>query len=1088
MPTLTQIIGSLYDGEGNVVTQGKITMRLQQDIVSVDGTKVAPFVIEEDLSLVGGVFDKSVYATVGASPAGVAYFVEFDPDPTNTDLPPNQKDGYWSNYWAVPNTSLISLGTFVSAHRGEPYNNYMPLSGGGGGGTIGGTGTTNYVPLFSGATTLTNSILSQAASAISCAGPFSITGGNALGLGSSGAANTFLVSAAANVLAQLNAANAQRFDIYNTFSSSTIYERGYLWWNSNIFRIGTTKGSGGGTNRSIYITPGDLDAVIVSPAGNVTIAGSVTAGSGAVGIINSAGKIPALTSTYFASVSFDAANLTGTVPAATLTGRSLADLGTRSAADLSSGNLAYARMPTGPGTWSATPTISSTTSFGADVMPLLSYTSDIGSSIKKFRLLHAAELVVETLVAQSTMATIGGRVLVAPTNLLTADLTNVATSIQVKYNNFTNGDRVYMEGGGNIEWMAITSSATGSAGAYIYTVTRNLDGSGANAWSAGDAILDTGTTGNGFIDLFSTTGVLSGDGPTIIGNVRTGTTYNQVSPRWAIGNIKNIYGYSSTNVYGAAFGDPSTINVTIDATNGFRIRSGTTNKMVASTAGDLLLTGFFEMGTAGAFYTTGVGGFTTGTGWWLDYNAGTPRFRVGNPAGNQLKWDGSNLTFVAANTTLDASGNLTVNGGSIAAFTLSSNTISASNFSLTSGATNVANLQVGTGSNIAGLNSANAASDIAIWAGSTFANRATAPFRIRADGAATMSSVTISAGGVSLDSTGLFISPVSASGGGAYANANAVRWTTSTTNRTAIWRSDDTAATSYKIFNLEHINDYTNVTYMRTNLLTQLTGPSSSVGESKLTHYVDYSQADMLLVSSGLVSGSAKKAYLWLLGKDNGASNLSRIQMGVGGTAPTGNLNAGTVGVGFDIDTSGITVAGSFGAFTMTGTLTVASSAILLTGSNADIEMGSVSASNTPVIDFHSSGNNIDYDTRILASGGNGTSGNGALTVTAGGGFIVQNASGQARSKVYAEQSIANNGTATLGTINGFVFFSVNTNPALYAVQAQTNATTLVAGAPGTFTTVSGNAGTINVYSVANVITVENKTGSTFTFYYTFIE
>lgn len=131
-------------------------------------------------------------------------------------------------------------------------------------------------------------------------------------------------------------------------------------WNvaSQVFQLQTVNDA----RSSVLLT-----ALSVSRStGALTIAGGLTAGSGAVGIINSSGKIPALTSTYFTSVSFDAANLTGTVPAATLTGRSLADLGTRSAADLSSGNLAYARMPSGSGTWTATPTISGDTTFGAN--------------------------------------------------------------------------------------------------------------------------------------------------------------------------------------------------------------------------------------------------------------------------------------------------------------------------------------------------------------------------------------------------------------------------------------------------------------------------------------------------------------------------------------------------------------------------------------------------------------------------------------------------------------------------------------------------------------------------------------------------
>jgi hypothetical protein len=61
-----------------------------------------------------------------------------------------------------------------------------------------------------------------------------------------------------------------------------------------------------------------------------------------------------------------------------------------------------------------------------------------GTLSKKYLTLHAAELWVETLVAQNTMATIGGRVLVAPTNILATDLLAATTTITVKYNNFVN--------------------------------------------------------------------------------------------------------------------------------------------------------------------------------------------------------------------------------------------------------------------------------------------------------------------------------------------------------------------------------------------------------------------------------------------------------------------------------------------------------------------------------------------------------------------------------------------------------------------------------------------------------------------------
>ncbi len=51
--------------------------------------------------------------------------------------------------------------------------------------------------------------------------------------------------------------------------------------------------------------------------------------------------------------------------------------------------------------------------------------------------------------------------------------------------------------------------------------------------------------------------------------------------------------------------------------------------------------------------------------------------------------------------------------------------------------------------------------------------------------------------------------------------------------------------------------------------------------------------------------------------------------------------------------------------------------------SDGSLELGNLSAANTPFIDFHSSGNNIDYDCRIIATGGSGSVGQGSLNYTA---------------------------------------------------------------------------------------------------------
>ncbi len=369
--------------------------------------------------------------------------------------------------------------------------------------------------------------------------------------------------------------------------------------------------------------------------------------------------------------------------------------------------------------------------FSKQVLPERAYEGTIGSPLRKWLAVYAAELNVETLVAQETMATTGGRILVGPTTSLLEDIGESTTTIKVKHNNLNNGDRVYMESDMRVEFMAVTSAATrinrcssncsieagttsyttdgtvalaqsptyrwrggnslrwtwtsGTANVYrsvggelanstqftfsvyvrradgaavnpsgsqyqmyidstlatitpsvqdagngwyrlygtrttsgaannavgialiptgvvhyfdawqieiastpspwsetssSYTVTRNLDGTGANVWEAGTAIFNTGTTGNGFIDLYSTRGVRASTevGPTICGNVRQSTTYNDWESRWCMGNLNGTYGYA-TNMYGAAFGDPNDEHITIEPTNGFRLRNNTTTVM-----------------------------------------------------------------------------------------------------------------------------------------------------------------------------------------------------------------------------------------------------------------------------------------------------------------------------------------------------------------------------------------------------------------------------------------------------------------------------------------------------------------------------
>lgn len=87
----------------------------------------------------------------------------------------------------------------------------------------------------------------------------------------------------------------------------------------------------------------------------------------------------------------------------------------------------------------------------------------------------------------------------------------------------------------------------------------------------------------------------------------------------------------------------------------------------------------------------------------------------------------------------------------------------------------------------------------------------------------------------------------------------------------------------------------------------------------------------------------------------------------------TGTTNLANIAVSGNTNVTGTT---SLANLSVSGELTVAS-----TISSARLELGS-GTTNTPFIDFHSSANPTDYDSRIIASGGTGVAGGGTLDFT----------------------------------------------------------------------------------------------------------
>lgn len=80
----------------------------------------------------------------------------------------------------------------------------------------------------------------------------------------------------ANTLSQINGTNSQTYWLFNTFTSDTNFERGKLEWLSNVFRIGTEKGSAGGTARPMELQTDGTTRLALDTVGSVRLTTGLT--------------------------------------------------------------------------------------------------------------------------------------------------------------------------------------------------------------------------------------------------------------------------------------------------------------------------------------------------------------------------------------------------------------------------------------------------------------------------------------------------------------------------------------------------------------------------------------------------------------------------------------------------------------------------------------------------------------------------------------------------------------------------------------------------------------------------------------------
>lgn len=166
-------------------------------------------------------------------------------------------------------------------------------------------------------------------------------------------------------------------------------------------------------------------------------------------------------------------------------------------------------------------------------------------------------------------------------------------------------------------------------------------------------------------------------GNTIIIDSSDNTSNTSGNLDLVIGDATNKLWLNNTNDGVLALGgtDKSTAPFRVDSNGDLTATSATISGSVTATSGAIggwdIAAGSLSSGTTHAILDAtnkklSLNSATFGNaGIQLDYNSGTPRAYIGDGANAYLNYDGTKLTWKAANTSLDASGNLTASSATL---------------------------------------------------------------------------------------------------------------------------------------------------------------------------------------------------------------------------------------------------------------------------------------------------------------------------------------------------------------------------------------------------------------------------------------
>lgn len=334
-------------------------------------------------------------------------------------------------------------------------------------------------------------------------------------------------------------------------------------------------------NGKIYIGNGSGVGTAVTPSGDITITNTGVTAIGALKVLNA----------MIANSTIDlTTKVSGILPSA--------NGGTGIAFFQASGPTALRiySFPDATATIAridAGQTFTGTNNFG-HVLPSITDTFDMGSSVKLWRKGWISELDT-ILFSQQTQTLIGGWLVLTKNEgtIPVGQDVGIADATIDFGQAMTVNDFVVFRSSLQVEYVQVSSLSSGTR----YNVTRNLDGSGANAWPAGSVYRVDGNIGNGRIEL-------NANATPRISLIKQGATYNAQTEIVRIGDLNGWSTDYSVETYGVVFGVSSGTWLKIDSTNGVRIGFSTTTLTQIDGSGNASFTGAITA-SSGA-----IGGFT----------------------------------------------------------------------------------------------------------------------------------------------------------------------------------------------------------------------------------------------------------------------------------------------------------------------------------------------------------------------------------------------------------------------------------------------------------------------------------------------